>query len=68
MTTTTTTSLPPKPRNPRHLRGEKLEKFLAVLGTKILVLEEEEAVLKQDCCLYHSVAHRYVPLLQCSRA
>lgn len=31
-----------------------------VLGKKILVLEEEEAILTQDCCLYHSVAHRYV--------
>ncbi|CAM9542501.1 unnamed protein product [Ectocarpus sp. 8 AP-2014] len=29
-----------------------------VLGKKILVLEEEEAILTQDCCIYHSVAHR----------
>eukprot|EP00903_Cladosiphon_okamuranus_P010634 g10056.t1 len=29
-----------------------------VLGKKILILEEEEAVLKHDCCIYHSVAHR----------
>ncbi|CAN0396986.1 unnamed protein product [Pylaiella littoralis] len=29
-----------------------------VLGVKILTLEEEEAVLTHDCCMYHSVANR----------
>lgn len=37
---------------------------IAVLGKKILVLEEEEAILKHDCCIYHSVAHRWVQLLE----
>ncbi|CAN0182722.1 unnamed protein product [Scytosiphon promiscuus] len=29
-----------------------------ILGQKTLVLEDEEAVLTQDCCIYNSVVHR----------